>query len=167
VALSRSTKGVVGGSFTLNARFAFGQGCDCSGYVGAQDWPAPAREQGRTRGLRKSGGCFHAGRRVGMRRWLIILWLCGASVALARLPSPRPLDLPFPAWPQREVVYLSWLSATVRWDQTGHGTVTLYDNAWRLQTLTSPAGGFGYGYRVGQASSLVASLALLLRTFLA
>ena len=28
VVLSRSTKGVVGGSFTLNARIAFGDGCD-------------------------------------------------------------------------------------------------------------------------------------------
>lgn len=35
VALSRSTKGVVGGSFTLDIPFAFGDGCDCPGY----GWP--------------------------------------------------------------------------------------------------------------------------------
>ena len=31
--LSRLTKGVVGGSFTLNTRIAFGDGCDCPSYV--------------------------------------------------------------------------------------------------------------------------------------
>jgi hypothetical protein len=33
VALSRLTKGVVGGFFTLNTRIAFGDGCDCLSYV--------------------------------------------------------------------------------------------------------------------------------------
>lgn len=40
VALSRSTKGVVGDSFTLNARFAFGNGCDCASYVGLDMKPS-------------------------------------------------------------------------------------------------------------------------------
>jgi RHS repeat-associated protein len=38
-----------------------------------------------------------------------------------------------------------------------------YDSAWRLQSVTSPAGTFGYGYTVGQASSpasLVRTIAL-------
>ena len=35
-----------------------------------------------------------------------------------------------------------------------------YDNAWRLQSLTSPAGNFGYGYKVGQASRLPILLTL-------
>jgi hypothetical protein len=35
VALSRLTKDVVGGSFTLDIRVAFGDGCDRSSYVGA------------------------------------------------------------------------------------------------------------------------------------
>ncbi len=33
MALSRLTRGVVGGSFTLNARIAFGNDCDCPNYV--------------------------------------------------------------------------------------------------------------------------------------
>ncbi|SRR6266436_9783066 len=33
VALSRLTRDVVGGSFTLNTRIAFGHGCDCPNYV--------------------------------------------------------------------------------------------------------------------------------------
>jgi hypothetical protein len=33
VALSRLTRGVVGGFFTLNTRIAFGHGCDCPSYV--------------------------------------------------------------------------------------------------------------------------------------
>jgi len=36
VALSRLTKGVVGGFFTRNARIAFGNGCDRPGYVSAE-----------------------------------------------------------------------------------------------------------------------------------
>ena len=34
------------------------------------------------------------------------------------------------------------------WQQTNS-----YDAAWRLQSLTSPAGTFGYGYNVGQGVS--------------
>jgi hypothetical protein len=34
VALSRVTRSVVGGFFTLNTRIAFGDGCDCPSYVG-------------------------------------------------------------------------------------------------------------------------------------
>ena len=34
VALSRLTRGVVGGSFTLSTRIAFGHGCDSPSYVG-------------------------------------------------------------------------------------------------------------------------------------
>jgi RHS repeat-associated protein len=44
------------------------------------------------------------------------------------------------------------------WQQT-YG----YDSAWRLQSLSSPAGGFGYGYNVGQRvspASLVRNLTL-------
>ena len=33
MALSRLTRGVAGGSFTRNTRFAFGHGCDHPGYV--------------------------------------------------------------------------------------------------------------------------------------
>ncbi len=33
MALSRFTKGVVGGFFTLNTRIAFDHGCDCPSYV--------------------------------------------------------------------------------------------------------------------------------------
>ena len=36
MALSRSTWGVVGGSFTRNVRIAFGHGCDCTGCVRCQ-----------------------------------------------------------------------------------------------------------------------------------
>ena len=37
MALSRLTRGVVGGSFTRNTRFAFGHGCDHPNYVRAKD----------------------------------------------------------------------------------------------------------------------------------
>jgi len=37
VALSRSTKRVVGGCFTLNPQFAFGHGGNHPGYVGSKD----------------------------------------------------------------------------------------------------------------------------------
>jgi hypothetical protein len=39
VALSRLTKGVVGGFFTRNVRIAFGNGGDLSSYVGPQPKP--------------------------------------------------------------------------------------------------------------------------------
>jgi hypothetical protein len=35
VALSRLTRGVRGGSFTLHTRIAFGDGCDCTSHVSA------------------------------------------------------------------------------------------------------------------------------------
>ena len=45
VALSRLTRGVVGGFFTLNVRIVFGNGCDCSSYVGDYDSQDPAGTQ--------------------------------------------------------------------------------------------------------------------------
>ncbi len=42
VALSRLTRGVVGGSFTLNTRIAFGHGCDRPSYVRRHgEWRSP------------------------------------------------------------------------------------------------------------------------------
>jgi hypothetical protein len=42
VALCRFTRGVVGGSFTLNTRIAFGHGCDCPSYVEPTGYPNEA-----------------------------------------------------------------------------------------------------------------------------
>lgn len=57
-------------------------------------------------------------------------------------------------------VYTQGLRSSLTINSSTPSTINYsYDNAWRLQTLTSPAGSFGYGY-AASASALVQSITL-------
>ncbi len=91
-----------------------------------------------------------------MARLVCFVWLLCSGLAWASLPR-------YTAAGQLQSENGPWSNDTLTYGYT-HGqrtSMTLgslafgydHDSAWRLQTLTSPAGTFGYDYRVGQSVS--------------